>query len=296
MNNHEKINQLLPFYSNQQLEENQIQEVETHLKTCAICQEDLKLWQDIEQSIHVENQHDTPSLSPQVFAHITTKINTQNSIQEKTIQFIQLFKAQFKLIKKEIWQASFLILFIGFMITILIESEPFFYAIAPLVSAASLSILYNRQNDPAFELTLSTPVSQMQILLIRLFIVFSYNLALVFLYSASLSLIYSAKIITPLLYGWLAPMTFLSILAMTISIILNSEYAIFISYSVWLSKYIFNIAEINHLFSDLSQIIKHFWDSPQLIFSAAAIFLIIFLVFAKKGLGKKLSVSQTIAF
>jgi hypothetical protein len=133
-------------------------------------------------------------------------------------------------------------------------------------------------------------------LLIRLFIVFSYNLALVFLYSASLSLIYSAKIITPLLYGWLAPMTFLSILAMTISIILNSEYAIFISYSVWLSKYIFNITEINRLFSDLSQIIKYFWDSPQLIFSAAAILLIIFLVFAKKGLGKKLSVSQTIAF
>jgi hypothetical protein len=76
MNNHEKINQLLPFYSNQQLEENQIQEVETHLKTCAICQEDLKLWQDIELSIHVENQRDTPSLSPQVFANITTKINT----------------------------------------------------------------------------------------------------------------------------------------------------------------------------------------------------------------------------
>jgi hypothetical protein len=296
MNNHEKINQLLPFYNTQQLDQKQMQEVQTHLKTCSTCQQDLEFWQTINQSIQVENTTSTPSLSPEIFTQISAKIYQRPTIQEKFNRFSQILKTQFQLIRKEIWPASFLVLLIGFVITVMFEFEPFFYAIAPLVSAASISVLYNRQNDPAFELVLSTPVSQLQILLIRLFIVFSYNSILVFLFSASLSLIYSTKVFSPLLFEWLAPMTFLSILGMTLSVILNSENAIFISYSVWLSKYIFHIDEIKDLSTGLYKASQFFWNSPQLIFVVSAVLFIILLIYIKQDPGKNISTTKPLTF
>lgn len=289
MNKHNKINSLLPFYLNHQLDQKQTTQVKKHLASCKECQEDLKFWQSIDTSLAIKTESFTPSVSTSVLDSISAQINHSSSLKNKLDRFIEILKTQFILIRKEIWTASFLILLIGFIITIIMDSEPFFYAIAPLVSAASVSVIYNRESDPAIELVLSTPISQIQLILIRLFLVFAYNTLLVLIFSAGLMLNSTNQIILPLIHNWLAPMTFLSSLGITISILSNSENAIIISYSIWLSKYFINIPEIKKTFSNITNWIHYFWSSPNLIFALSAILLAIMLIFIKKNLGQTIT-------
>ena len=81
--------------------------------------------------------------------------------------------AQIPLVKRDIWPTSLLVLALGFVITLIADQAGFLFAIAPLVSAGGLAFIYSKENDPAFELVLSTPISQIQILLARSALVFA---------------------------------------------------------------------------------------------------------------------------
>lgn len=112
--------------------------------------------------------------------------------------------------------------------------------VAPLVAAMGISFLYGPGIDPAVEIEESTPVTQRQILLARLTLVFGFNLGLGLL--ASLGVILAgvfgltAPVSLPALIGlWLAPMTSLSAIALFLTVLTGDSLAgVVASLGIWM--------------------------------------------------------------
>ncbi|NUM44949.1 MAG: hypothetical protein HUU38_09600 [Anaerolineales bacterium] len=163
-----------------------------------------------------------------------------------------LLRSQLYIVRREIWAASALVIMLGAGISILIPTggtlpdgtptpDGFALAlVAPLVAAMGISFLYGPGVDPAVEIEEATPVTQRQILLARLTLVFGFNLALGLL--ASLSVIVAgflgltAPISLPALIGlWLAPMTSLSALALFLTVLTGDSLAgVVASLGLWM--------------------------------------------------------------
>ncbi len=281
MNTHEALNALLPFYLAGTLSEQESAAVKEHLESCSLCTEDLLFWQDVEIAIEAEH---LPVKAPQsVLTNTLASIEERQNILKPLRHSWQIIRAQMPLVYKEIWPASFLILMLGFVTTLIADQARFLFAIAPLVSATGLAFIYNKAHDPAFELVLSTPVSQIQLLLARSGLVFGYNFGLVAFFSVGLSLHFSPGLVISLLKDWLAPMTFLSTLGLGISIFIRTEDAVFISYALWLSKYLPQTNEFQRLFRNLSQTILSFWQTPMLLYALSLVIFTLMLIYIQNG-------------
>ncbi len=175
--------------------------------------------------------------------------------------------------------ASLLILLLGFVITVIADKVAFLFALAPLVSAGGLALIYGKERDPAYELVLSTPTSQIQILLARSALVFGFNFILVVVLSWGLSLNYSIDLILPLIIAWLAPMAFLSTFGLCLSIFINSEQAIFISYFCWLSKYLMYTPESRTLLGHTGEVFLLFWHSPVALYGVSVILFAALMIY-----------------
>jgi hypothetical protein len=276
MNDHDKLNPLLPFYLAGTLDEPLTAAVEAHLAVCPICADELAFWQGVEEAAQVET---LPVKAPRnLLANTMTEIKTKGEKLNPMARLWQIIRAQAPIVHKEIWSSSLLVLLLGFVITLLSERAGFLFAIAPLISVAGLAFIYNQSIDPAFELVLSTPVSQLQILFARVGLVFGYNLVLVGLFGIGLSINFSMEVIMPLFRTWLAPMTFLSTLGLCLSLFIKPGTAIFITYAIWLSQYLPLADEFQQIFGELAQPVLWFWHEPKVLYSLS-LFLFAFLVF-----------------
>ena len=148
-----------------------------------------------------------------------------------------LLRSQLPLVRHEIWPASAAIMIIGFIASILVGKEVIIQALAPMVAAASIAMVFGPENDPACELMGSVPTSPRQILLARLSIVFGYNFLLALLASVCLLPVFPKIFLPELIMSWLAPMTFISALALFLSIYFGTENAIITAYTLWILKY-----------------------------------------------------------
>jgi hypothetical protein len=277
MNTHEEINALLPFYISGKLTEDEYSQVKAHLKNCAACKEELAMWQDVSGVMAEEYQ---PLKAPQEVLVRALEASQQNATHVNIFaKFWKIVGAQIPLVNRDIWPASLLVLVLGFVITLLANQIGFLFAIAPLVSAGGLAFIYNKEHDPAFELVLSTPISQIQILLARSVLVFGYNFILVAILFWGLSLYYSADLILPLIMEWLAPMTFLSTLGLCISILSSSENAVAIAYSLWLSKYLFLTSEIKRIMGRVGEFLLLFWQTPMALYIFSVCLFVAMLIY-----------------
>jgi len=167
--------------------------------------------------------------------------------------FFLLLKAQLKIVRGEIWVASILVLFIGILVAFI--TDPIFYEnialsnmgrgiffviTAPVIAAVGMAYIYGPSADPALEITLTAPITQRQILLARMTLVFCFNLIIGL--GATGLLVMSNNFIaggSPVFYwelvgAWLAPMTFLSMLAFGCSVLFNDPLlGILISLGLW---------------------------------------------------------------
>lgn len=268
MKTHEEISALLPFYVSGELTENEYIQVKNHLEECAECREDLEMWRSISEVM--EKDYGRLQAPQKLVTRALEAIRKKEGRANLFLRSWGLLRAQVPLVNKEIWPTSLLILLLGFVVTIIADKAYFLFALAPLVSAGGLAFIYSREHDPAFELMLSTPVSQIQILLARLALVFGYNFMLVLTLSLGLSFYYSVDMILPLILEWLAPMTFLSTLGLCISVFSNSENAILVSYGLWISKYLMVAPEFQKILGGAGDILLYFWRTPAVLFGVSA--------------------------
>jgi len=229
MNEHRKMKELIPFYVAGTLSNEECAQVAQHMQQCSDCRGELQLWQTVSEEIQTCDR--------KVRAPALRQMPTQRQSRHLWKAWY-ILRSQVALIHREIWVSSALVSLMGIIVALLMENVNAIYFLAPFISAAGVAYIYGMQNDPALELTLATPISAQQILMARLALVFGYNILLTFSSSLLILLIHGqfAQFSWLVLLDWMAPMAFLSSLALFCSLLWGSANAVVVAYSLWVIK------------------------------------------------------------
>lgn len=129
-----------------------------------------------------------------------------------------LIRSQVRVVRREIWAATLLIITLGTFVTLLTENSAksdgsLLAVVSPLVAALGIAFLYDEDGERIVELENSTTTSIRLLLLARLTLIFGFNLLLGLIGSVVLAIFRADVLLVPLVMSWLAPMTFLCALA-----------------------------------------------------------------------------------
>lgn len=261
--NHEE--QLIRYAANQ-LNENEHAEFERHLENCADCQTDLLLWQRVADEIHAS---DSAVPAPVHLADSALEaIHAPTMLMRAFKNTTQLLRMQLLLLHNELWIGSAALLFIFLAMALLVARVEVLHFFVPMVAAGTVTLIYGSEHDPAAELTFATPISPWKILLARLTLVSAYNVFLALCATVGLLLILPPQALGGLILGWLAPMTFLSALALLLSLWIGTSNALFISYTLWAAQFL-ALTSVGEWFAFLTpwlESYRQFWNDPVLLF------------------------------
>lgn len=159
-----------------------------------------------------------------------------------------LLRAQFRVVRREIWAASALVIALGVVVTFGTYQDDALSpltVLAPVVAAFGVALLYDDDLALMFELEESTPTSVRLLLLTRLTLVFCFNLILGLAGSVLLAAVRADVLLWPLILSWLAPMAFLSALAFWLSIVSGDSVAgMMFSLLIWAMHVVFGSGPI----------------------------------------------------
>lgn len=223
----------LPFLVNGTLDLEGRCRVEAHLADCAACRAEAELWRDVSAAVHADAAA-LPGVSDRAWRRLAFRHRA--STVSRVAYAAALVAAQARLVRPGLWLSSAAVMAMGFVVAWVGHHSEAVSAIAPLVAAFGVSQLYGPQHDPAFELTQATPTSPRVLLLARLVLVFGYDLALALGASAAVTLVVPGALATAVIASWLAPMTFLSALALFCSVWIGSPAGITLAFGLWLLR------------------------------------------------------------
>jgi hypothetical protein len=272
------------LYAAGQLSKDERARFETHLAGCADCQSNLRLWQMTADEIIASDSAVTPPA--QLAERALDRIHRPASLWAGLRHAWYLLYVQSQIIQREMWPASAAVMALGVAVALISNHVEFIYFIAPLVAAASLAVLFSPEHDPALELTRSTPTSPWKVLLARLSIVSCYNLLLALAATTALLVIVPPELLGTLILGWLGPMTFLSSLALLLSLWVGTSNAIAISYGLWIMQFVpYKLVGTWMVSPGWSSVVfayQWFWQSPMLLLSLSILLFGLALWFADR--------------
>lgn len=252
--------------------------------------DDAPEWEALRRAMAASNAR-LPDASPLALQRALARINALPSLSAHNEQsqiiladgwranplggLLLLLRRQLPLIGHGIWAASLIVLVLGMVLTYLFPyaGGPSTYMLAlaaPIVAAAGIALVYGPENDPATEMECAAPISPALILLARLVLVYGYDLALAAATSVILWLLLGHIALWPLMLSWLAPMLFLSALALALSVIWNSQAAIIAAFSVW-GVHVFDALHSPLL--ALANLSNGLWSNQTLLVGLAALCL-----------------------
>lgn len=150
-----------------------------------------------------------------------------------------ILRGQLRIIRKELWAASALVILIGTFVTLVSyrpDTDTFapLVILAPIMAAVGVGLLYDAEYEIQLEIEDATPTGVLRILLARLMLIFSFNLIMTLGCSIILTLARAEISLGPLILAWLLPMTFLSSVAFLMSVVLRSTvFSIAVSLLMW---------------------------------------------------------------
>lgn len=261
--NHEE--QLIRYAANQ-LNESERAEFEQHLTECVDCQSDLPLWQSLANEVTASGSAVT---APVHLADAALEaIHAPSQLTRAFKSMAQLLRMQLLLMHSELWIGSAALMFIFLAMALLAARVEVLHFFVPMIAAGTVTLIYGSEHDPAAELTFATPISPWKILLARLTLVSAYNVFLALCATFALLLILPPQALGELILGWLAPMTFLSALALLLSLWIGTSNALFISYTLWAAQYL-AFTSVGAWFAFLTpwlESYRQFWNNPALLF------------------------------
>jgi len=261
--NHEE--QLIRYAANQ-LNESERADFEKHLAGCASCQADLLLWQSLANEVIAS---DSAVPAPVHLADSALEvIHTPSRLTRAFRNMTQLLRMQLLLMHNELWIGSAALMFIFLAMALLVARVEVLHFFVPMIAAGTVTLIYGSEHDPAAELTFSAPISPWKILLARLTLVSAYNVFLALCATVGLLLILPPQALGELILGWLAPMTFLSALALLLSLWIGTSNALFIAYTLWAAQYLAwtSIGEWFAFLDPWLESYRQFWQDPALLF------------------------------
>jgi hypothetical protein len=107
--------------------------------------------------------------------------------------------------------------------------------VAPIVAAAGVAGTYRSRRDPATELVAATPTAGPLLLLVRLALVFGYDLVLAVAASAVLTVTAAggAASLHTLIAAWLGPMALLSSVSLLVAVRFGADVALGAAIGLW---------------------------------------------------------------
>jgi len=212
----------IPWYVNNTLPAEEHAAVEAHLQTCAECADYATVLQTLSDGLAVR----IPAASPPAVESLLARLPDRQPLVAAQLrpQFnwqwaIMLIRVQARVVRGEIWPASALVMVLGLVITLAAADAWPLVLAAPLIAAVGVAFIYGPSVNPALEIELATPTLPRLVLLARLALVFGYDLALGVLGSVVFALLHAEVSLWPLVMSWLAPMAFLSSLALLLTVL-----------------------------------------------------------------------------
>lgn len=287
MNEHERFEGLLPLYATGQLDKQERAELEGHLAGCAECQADYAMWAEVSSAISATSR--AAIAPPSLAGRALERIHARPPLQSAFLRAWHLLQAQALLVQHELWPACAAVMAIGVAVALLADKEGVIRFIAPMVAAASLAALYGPERDPAGELALATPTSPWKILLARLTLVSGYNLLLALMASLVLLAIIPPSLFGALVLAWLGPLTFLSALALLLSLWIGTGNAVMIVYGLWLAQYILPTREaiviwkLSQAWVTVFSSYQGFWQNSALLLALSILLFGVALMSANRS-------------
>ena len=205
---HESAASLLALYAAGTLDPSDSRRLEAHLASCDECRADLALWLDVGLAV-TEEATLLPRVSPRVLDGALARVREEQEpavagarllatgqvrrrrparlavryrVSRALWRMATLVRAQLLLLRQEVWLSSLLVMLLGYVVALVSgqgdRAASVIGALAPLVAAAGVALVYGPDVDPGLELALATPTSPRQVLLARLVVVFGYDLCL----------------------------------------------------------------------------------------------------------------------
>lgn len=277
MNTHARYEELLLLYVAGQLNVAQRAEIQEHLKVCIECQADMHLWTAV--SMEIKSTDRLVTAPPALAEQVLERTHKPGALAAAFRHTWGLLLAQTLLVQREIWPASAAVMAMGVVVALTSGHAEIIYFLAPLVAASTLAMLFGPDHDPALELTLSTPTSSWKILLARLSVVSAYNLLLALVATLLLLFFVPPGLLGSLILGWLGPLTFLSALALLLSLWLGTSNAVAIAYALWMLQYA-PFKELSQwmaspVWASVQTVYQHFWHSPVLLLLLSCLVIVI---------------------
>ena len=265
----------MPLYVARQLNVEETLELEKHLTGCPACKAELDFWCTLADEITASDTLVAAPVGLADRALMRIRDEAKSGFRGSFFHVFSLLRAQAFLVQREMWPASAAVMALGIIVALISEHVEAIYFIAPLVTAASLSVLFSPEYDPAYELTLATPTSPWKVLLARLSIVSCYNLLLVLVAAAAVLALVPPGLLGMLILGWLAPMAFLSALALLLSLWIGTSNAITFTYLLWIVQYMpyqsIGAWMISPAWTSAILAYQQFWHSPVILFSLSIV-------------------------
>jgi len=255
--------------------------------------DDTQEWRKLSQAMQASNAR-LPDPSPLVLQRALARIEYLGALHGRRVAplsdgwqtrplggLLLLLRRQARLVRQGIWAASLIVLTVGVILTFLFPGSGVDTSLlalaAPIVAAGGIALVYGPENDPATELELTTPISPALILLARLVLVYGYDLALALVASLALWLAPNHLMLSQLILSWLAPMLFLSALALALSVLINSQSAIIIAFSLW-GLHLVNQFRGPGVFPDFAVFTDALWSNQTLLYVLAALCVALALI------------------
>ena len=233
----DEIVELLPWYVNRTLDTAARADVERHLRGCPLCQQRVSKLCALQGALADRSQE---AVLPSIEG-ILDRLDPPSPAKLNWRWAWMLVRAQARVIRRDIWGASALMIILGTLVTMLssrppqvsIGALPLVWA-TPIVAAGGIAFLYGSSVAPAIEIELAAPVSPRLVLLARLMLTFGFDLVLGLAGSVLLALTMPSLSLWPLVATWLAPMSFLSSLAFLLTVLTaDPNVGFLVSLGLW---------------------------------------------------------------
>ena len=222
--------------------------VRAHLGGCARCRADLAAWRAIADA--AAPAHAAPDAARVVRAVLIRSAvegpadPSGDGPRPRTRYAAALVAAEARLIRPAVPVASALVMALGVAVALVRASpvalpatgaETVLALVAPIVAAAGVAGTYRSRSDPVTELVAATPTAGPLLLLVRLALVFGYDLVLAVAASVVLTATAAggAASLQALIAAWLGPMALLSSVSLLVAVRFGADVALGAAIGLW---------------------------------------------------------------
>ncbi|GAA4728609.1 anti-sigma factor family protein [Phytohabitans rumicis] len=263
--------------------------VEDHLAVCADCRADLAGWVGLASAARAGTAGAPPADDLVYRVMVRSALAEPQPIARRPRWFtFALVRAEARLLRPSVLVASALVMALGVVLAAIQGATADGWAgeilalVAPLVAAAGISGAYGPQRDPAFEVVAATPTSPRLILLVRITLVFGYDLLLALAASGAVALVGAdAGGLWALVVAWLGPMALLSALCLVLVVWVGPDVAIGAALALWALRVLAGSA-----FADVTALVevsRLVWATNAGTAAVAAALALVAVILAGRG-------------